>query len=192
MGAQWLAETSRGTRPPAHSPREPSPSGPRPSRRFEPNGPRRGVHMRLQCRLGVLQATPKSIEASRQGSCDGGPSGPPSPKRAADSSLGGGTRGPTSQARVGLWNAPSGARRSQARSPRWLSEPLRQHNTPKTTARAAAYGLLDTGMDEATAKRWCDAWELESAGRQLPKDGACSTIGESWIAEERASRRPGW
>jgi len=29
--------------------------------------------------------------------------------------------------------------------------------------------LARTGMDEATAERWCDAWELEAAGRGLPR-----------------------
>ena len=56
---------------------------------------------------------------------------------------------------------------------------------------AVRYSLMDTGMDEATANRWCDAGELEAAGRQLPKDGAYWTIGEEWIATERAARRLG-
>jgi hypothetical protein len=30
---------------------------------------------------------------------------------------------------------------------------------------------MDTGMDEATAERWCGAWGLEAGGRGLPKDG---------------------
>ena len=57
---------------------------------------------------------------------------------------------------------------------------------------AVRYTLMDTGMDEAIANRWCDAWELEAAGRQLPKDGAYWEVGEAWIAGERAARRPGW
>ena len=57
---------------------------------------------------------------------------------------------------------------------------------------AVRSGLMDTGMDEATANRWCDAWELEVAGRQLAKNGDYWTAGEAWIAEERAARRPGW
>jgi len=32
---------------------------------------------------------------------------------------------------------------------------------------AVLYCLLDTGMDDATAARWCDAWEIEAAGRGL-------------------------
>jgi hypothetical protein len=52
--------------------------------------------------------------------------------------------------------------------------------------------LTSSGMDEPTAERWCDAWELEAAGRGLPKDGACWRVGAEWIAAERAARRPGW
>jgi hypothetical protein len=48
---------------------------------------------------------------------------------------------------------------------------------------------MATGMDEATANRWCDAWELEAAGRGLPSDGAYWQAGEEWIAWERAARR---
>jgi hypothetical protein len=29
---------------------------------------------------------------------------------------------------------------------------------------------MDTGMDEASANRWCDAWELEAMARGLAKD----------------------
>jgi hypothetical protein len=57
---------------------------------------------------------------------------------------------------------------------------------------AVRYTLMDTGMDEATANRWCDAWELEAAGRKLPRDVAYWQTGEEWIAAERAARRPGW
>ena len=56
---------------------------------------------------------------------------------------------------------------------------------------AVRYGLMDTGMDEATADRWLDAWILEAAGRGLPKDGAYWQIGSEWIAAERAARQPG-
>lgn len=37
---------------------------------------------------------------------------------------------------------------------------------------AVRYTLMDTGMDEATADRSCDAWEIEAACRQLPRDSA--------------------
>ncbi len=32
--------------------------------------------------------------------------------------------------------------------------------------------LTGTGMPLETAERWCDSWELEAAGRGLPRDGA--------------------
>ena len=57
---------------------------------------------------------------------------------------------------------------------------------------AVRYSLMDTGMEEAAANRWCDAWEIEAAGHQLPRDGDYWTAGEAWIAAERAARRPGW
>lgn len=57
---------------------------------------------------------------------------------------------------------------------------------------AVRYGLMDTGMDDATADRWCDAWEIEAAGLGLPRDAAYWQAGKAWIAEERAARRPGW
>ena len=45
---------------------------------------------------------------------------------------------------------------------------------------------------EATAERWCDAWEIEATGLALPRDAAYWTAGAEWIAAERAARRPGW
>ena len=54
------------------------------------------------------------------------------------------------------------------------------------------YGLRDTGMDEATANRWCDAWELEATGLGLARDAAYWDAGEEWIAAARAARRPAW
>jgi hypothetical protein len=51
---------------------------------------------------------------------------------------------------------------------------------------------MDAGMDEATADRWCDEWEIEATGRGLPRDGACRDAGRDWIAAERAARRSGW
>jgi hypothetical protein len=32
--------------------------------------------------------------------------------------------------------------------------------------------LMDTGIDEATADLWCDAWEIEAAGHGLARDSA--------------------
>jgi hypothetical protein len=39
-------------------------------------------------------------------------------------------------------------------------------------------------MSRQDPERWCDAWELEAAGRGLPKDGAYWTAGAEWIAAE--------
>ena len=36
------------------------------------------------------------------------------------------------------------------------------------------------------------AWEIEAAGRGLPRDGDYWTAGAELIAEEREARRPGW
>jgi hypothetical protein len=47
-------------------------------------------------------------------------------------------------------------------------------------------------MTLETAERWCDAWELEAAGRGLPKDSSYWDLGVEWIAAERAARRRGW
>ena len=52
--------------------------------------------------------------------------------------------------------------------------------------------LTGSGMSLETAERWCDAWELEAAGRGLPRDGSYWQVGSEWIAAERAARRPGW
>ena len=50
--------------------------------------------------------------------------------------------------------------------------------------------LTDSGVSVETAERWCDAWELEAAGRGLPRDGAYWQLGSEWIATERAASRP--
>jgi hypothetical protein len=47
-------------------------------------------------------------------------------------------------------------------------------------------------MSLEAAERWCDAWELEAAGRELPGDSAYWEAGQEWIAAQRATRRPGW
>jgi hypothetical protein len=41
--------------------------------------------------------------------------------------------------------------------------------------------LTGSGMPLETAERWCDAWELEAAGRGLPRDSAYWTTGVEWI-----------
>jgi hypothetical protein len=52
--------------------------------------------------------------------------------------------------------------------------------------------MTGSGMDLETAERWRDAWELEAAGRGLPRDSDYWQAGSEWIAAERAARRPGW
>ena len=49
---------------------------------------------------------------------------------------------------------------------------------------------MDTGLDEATAGRWCDAWEREAGSRQMSRDADYWIAGETWIAAQRAARRP--
>ena len=51
--------------------------------------------------------------------------------------------------------------------------------------------LTGSGMSLDAAERWCDALELEAAGRGLPRDGAYWTAAAKWIATERKARRPG-
>ena len=41
--------------------------------------------------------------------------------------------------------------------------------------------LMSSGMDDATAERWCDAWELEAAGLGLPRNGGYWQVGAEWI-----------
>lgn len=52
--------------------------------------------------------------------------------------------------------------------------------------------LTGSRMPLETAERWCDAWEIEAAGRELPRDANYWQEGAAWIAAERAARRPGW
>jgi hypothetical protein len=40
----------------------------------------------------------------------------------------------------------------------WLADPERIFQARRASFRC---GLVDTGMDEATEDRWCDAWEIE-------------------------------
>ena len=55
---------------------------------------------------------------------------------------------------------------------------------------AVRFSLMDTGLDESMAGRWCDAWEREAADRQMPRDADYWIAGETWIAAQRAARRP--
>jgi hypothetical protein len=52
--------------------------------------------------------------------------------------------------------------------------------------------LTGSGMSLDTAERWCDAWEIDAAGRGLPRDSAYWQAGAQRIAAERKARRPGW
>ena len=68
------------------------------------------------------------------------------------------------------------------------ADPERIHQARRAAVRN---GLTDFGMPLEEAERWCVAWELEAAGRALPKDSAYWQLGGDWIAEERAVRRYG-
>ena len=62
-------------------------------------------------------------------------------------------------------------------------------------ARLAAIrnGLIDYGMNLEDAERWCDAWEIEAATRNVHRfDRDYWTVGSAWISTERAARRSGW
>jgi hypothetical protein len=39
------------------------------------------------------------------------------------------------------------------------------------------------------AERWLQSWELEAAVRELPTTGDFWTVGDVWVAEQRAARR---
>ena len=68
------------------------------------------------------------------------------------------------------------------------ADPERIHQARRVATRN---GLTDYGMLLEEAERWCEAWELEAAGRGLPKASAYWQLGADWIAEERAARRHG-
>jgi hypothetical protein len=57
---------------------------------------------------------------------------------------------------------------------------------------AASKTLAGSGMPLKDAERWCDAWEIEAAGRGLPRDAAFWQAGAEWMAAERLAPRPGW
>jgi hypothetical protein len=69
------------------------------------------------------------------------------------------------------------------------ADPERIHRARRAAIRNT---LTGSGMPLEMAERWCDAWELEAAGRGLTKDRDYWTAGAEWIAAERAARRPGW
>ena len=48
--------------------------------------------------------------------------------------------------------------------------------------------LTGSGMSLEMAERWCDAWEIEVAGRGLPRDGSYWQADWTWIAAQRERR----
>jgi len=62
---------------------------------------------------------------------------------------------------------------------------------PNASTRRAAVrnGLTDYGMSLEGAERWCDAWELEAACRELRKVSAYWQQVQEWIAVERKARQ---
>ena len=82
--------------------------------------------------------------------------------------------------------------RHDSRYPRGMaprSDPERIFQAWRTAIRN---NLTRSGMSVETAERWCDAWELEAAGSELPRNSAYWEAGQEWIAAQRAARRPGW
>jgi hypothetical protein len=66
------------------------------------------------------------------------------------------------------------------------ADPERIHQARRAAVRN---GLTDYGMSVEVAEGWCDAWELEAAGRGLPKDGDYWRLGQEWVRDQRALRR---
>jgi len=52
--------------------------------------------------------------------------------------------------------------------------------------------LLSDGLSPERTEYWLTAWELEASVRQMATTGDFWTVGDAWIAEQRAlGRRPG-
>jgi hypothetical protein len=49
--------------------------------------------------------------------------------------------------------------------------------------------LTASGMDQAVANRWCDAWETEAALRGLARDDDYWDAGKLWIDAQCAARK---
>jgi hypothetical protein len=49
--------------------------------------------------------------------------------------------------------------------------------------------LLSDGLSPESTEFWLTAWELEAATRQMATTGDFWTVGDAWIAEQRAARR---
>jgi len=69
------------------------------------------------------------------------------------------------------------------------SHPERIFEAQRQGVRARLIGT--NRMQPETADRWLDAWVLEAAALDLPRDGAYWDAGYDWIAAERAARLPG-
>jgi len=67
------------------------------------------------------------------------------------------------------------------------ADPERIHQARRIACRN---GLTDYGVPLDEAERWCTAWEIEAAMRELPRDANYWTVGSAWITEQRAARRP--
>lgn len=63
------------------------------------------------------------------------------------------------------------------------ADPKRIHQAPRIAVRNS---LTDYSMSLQDAERWCDAWEDEASIRKLPCDANYWTVGDAWIAEQRA------
>jgi hypothetical protein len=62
--------------------------------------------------------------------------------------------------------------------------------TTSTDRRAAIRDrLTQSGMDQAVANRWCDAWEAEAALRGVGRDDDYWDAGGLWIDRQCAARK---
>jgi hypothetical protein len=66
------------------------------------------------------------------------------------------------------------------------SDPERISQAWRTAVRNT---LTSQGIPLEDAERWCTAWEVEAAMRELPRDSDYWTVGSAWIAEQRARRQ---
>jgi hypothetical protein len=69
------------------------------------------------------------------------------------------------------------------------ADPARIFEAQRSGVRAR---LTGAGKDPTTADRWLDAWSIEAATRDLPKDGTFWDAAWDLVMAERAARRSGW
>ena len=73
---------------------------------------------------------------------------------------------------------------------------MSRRSTPERIVQARRDAIRNTltgsGMSLEAAERYCGAWEIDAAGRGLPRAADYWQLGSEWIAAERAARRPGW